>query len=67
MTDIIETALAADWRRLDHLPRGKCLLLTRYGIAVIGCYDRHADYIAWSPMPRIPEWAREMMQGEKHD
>ena len=62
MTDIIETALAAGWRRLDPPPRGKSFLLTRYGTAVVGNYDGHPDYIAWAPLPRIPEWARELMR-----
>jgi hypothetical protein len=58
------TAPCAEWLPLLTRPIGEqCFLLTRYGVAVKGIAPSEPkDYVAWAPLPRIPSWARELMQ-----
>ena len=56
MTDRVATAKAAEWLDPDETPapRGaKILLLTRWGIAVIGMWADQG-YVGWSPLPKVP-------------
>lgn len=56
MTDRVLTAPVAEYvSPLDvPPPRGtKLLLLTQWGIAVIGEWMDHG-YVGWSPLPKVP-------------
>ena len=33
----------------------KLLLLTQYGVAVLGHWYAEGQFIAWAPLPKIPE------------
>jgi len=61
----VETALRPEYREITETsrPSGKCLLLTRYGVAVIGTYDGHQDYVAYAGLLRIPDKLKEKMYG----
>ena len=61
----VETALRPEYREITETSRpvGKCLLLTRYGVTVVGTYDGHPAYVAYAGLPRIPEKLKEKMYG----
>ena len=70
----IETALQPEWLELTSTcrPHGRCLLLTREGVAVIGEFDGDFDgYVAFFALPRVPaglkERLREIRCGEAVD
>jgi hypothetical protein len=53
----VETAEASVFRTFAEAgkPTGKCLLLTKEGVAVIGTLASDATgYVAWAPLPKIP-------------
>lgn len=53
------------YRPIDTVPRGvKCLLLTRYGVAVLGAIGSGKTtegYVAWSPLPKVPPAIKALM------
>lgn len=61
----VETAPVAYWQELtpSNKPFGKCLLLTKYGVAVIGNYNEEKGYVAFSPLPKIPVRIKEKING----
>ena len=61
----VETAMRPEYREITETskPMGKCLLLTRYGVAVIGTHDGHPDYVAYAGLPRIPTALKERIYG----
>ena len=71
----VETALQPEWLELtpNCRPYGKCLLLTREGVAVIGEFNGDFDgYVAFFALPKIPAKIKERlleirMVGESHD
>ena len=65
----VETAHIAYWQEITatNKPFGKCLLLTRYGVAVIGNYHGEEGYVAFSPLPKIPTVIKEKMNGQRKE
>ena len=65
----VETARIAYWQEITstNKPLGKCLLLTRYGVAVIGNYHGEEGYVAFSPLPKIPVAIKEKMYGQRKE
>jgi hypothetical protein len=66
--DKVDTAIYPEFSLIDaeHWPTGKCLLLTSYGTTVIGHYDGHKEYVAFSGLPRIPKHIKDfIMQQNK--
>ena len=64
MTDRVATAPASTWLDpLEHVPpRGtRMLLLTRWGVAVIGEWVDDG-YAAWAPLPKVPRAIKARMR-----
>lgn len=66
-TRVVATAAVAEWQPMETAPiNSKCLLLTTWGIAVIGlasqvtARDGTPGYLAWSPLPKMPQWLRDL-------
>ena len=56
--DVVLTSPDPEWLEITDTqrPRGKCLLLTCEGVAVIGEYDGHTEnYAAFFALPKVPE------------
>ena len=61
----VETALQPEWLELTPTcrPHGKCLLLTREGVAVIGEFNGDFDgYVAFFALPKIPAKIKERLR-----
>jgi len=59
---LIATAPAAEWQPLP-CPRGTTvLLLTKWGVCVKGIWYAQGQFIAWAPLPTIPDEMREQMR-----
>ena len=61
----VETALQPEWLELtpNCRPYGKCLLLTREGVAVIGEFNGDFDgYVAFFALPKIPARIKERLR-----
>ena len=61
----VETALQPEWLELTPTcrPQGKCLLLTREGVAVIGEFNGDFDgYVAFFALPKIPAKIKERLR-----
>ena len=65
----VETAQIAYWQEITTTNKalGKCLLLTRYGVAVIGNYHGEEGYVAFSPLPKIPVEIKEKIYGQRKE
>jgi hypothetical protein len=62
---LVATAAVAEWKdpSVEAPPRGtKILLLTEWGVAVLGHWDKVGRFAAWSPLPKIPESIRRRMR-----
>lgn len=60
---MLVAAGVCEWQPIGSAPFGmKCLLLTYYGIAVIGVCPRdpktRQGYVAWAPLPKKPAWLK---------
>lgn len=40
----------------------KMLLLTQYGVAILGHWYAEGQFIAWAPLPKIPEGIKQKCQ-----
>ena len=61
----VETSLQPEWLELTSTcrPHGRCLLLTREGVAVIGEFDGDFDgYVAFFALPRVPAGLKERLR-----
>lgn len=57
------TASESVLQPMASCPKGRLvLLLTRYGVLTKGVYDGSDSYLAWAPLPKIPEWLREQFR-----
>lgn len=56
----VATTTESEFRSMDSCPWGaKCILLTAWGVAVVGVAPQttpgHASgFVGWAPLPRIP-------------
>jgi len=41
---------------------GKLLILTEWGVAILGPWRDNAGYVAWAPLPHIPKRIKEKMK-----
>ena len=60
----VVTALEPEWRNpdVDPPPRGSTIwMLTRGGIGVRGTWSDDGSYLAWSPMPAMPQWLKDKL------
>ena len=61
----VETSLQPEWLELtpNCRPHGRCLLLTREGVAVIGEFNGDFDgYVAFFALPKIPAKIKERLR-----
>lgn len=66
-TERVATADVSEWQSMRSVPYGaKCLLLTPGLVAVIGSYTPGANYLAWAPLPKIPQWLRCQIEEQYH-
>lgn len=60
-----ETAPFAEWQdpAVNSPPSdSKLLILTEWGVAILGPWRSNGGFVAWAPLPRIPKHIKERLK-----